>query len=76
MRNNPYRNKDKVANPSEKDVLSTSTQILMNLNDLIFSVRIDKDKCEFTGVDDRTPSDYTTKIKINVEYAKNKESSR
>ena len=76
MRNNPYRDKDKVVNPSEKDVLSTSTQILMNLNDLIFNVRIDKDKCEFTGINDTTPSDYTPKIKINVGYVKNKQSAR
>ena len=32
MRDNPYRDSDKVSNPTDRDVLSTSTQILMNLN--------------------------------------------
>ena len=36
MRDNLYRDQDKVANPTDKDILSTSTQILMNLNDLIY----------------------------------------
>jgi hypothetical protein len=72
MRDNPYRDQDKVANPTEKDILSTSTQILMNLSDLIFNVRIDKDKSKYAGIDDRTPDKYEPKIKIEVEYTKNK----
>jgi len=70
-RDNPYRDNDKVKKPTEKDVLSTSTQILMNLNDLIFNIRVDKLKSTYNGIDDRTPSDYTPKIKIDVEYVKN-----
>jgi len=71
MRDNPYRDPDMVKNPTDKDILSTSTQILMNLNDLIFDVRVDKDNSEYEGIDDRTPDTYTSKIKINVEYVKN-----
>jgi len=70
-RDNPYRDNDKVKSPTEKDVLSTSTQILMNLNDLIFNVRLDKFKSTYVGIDDRTPSYYKPKIKIDVEYVKN-----
>jgi len=70
MRDNPYRDADKVSNPTDKDILSTSTQILMNLNDLIFTVRLDKEKSEYTGIDDRTPDNYTPKIKIAVGYVK------
>tara|TARA_R110000737_G_scaffold43064_1_gene63617 strand:- start:2318 stop:3220 length:903 start_codon:yes stop_codon:yes gene_type:complete len=72
MRDNPYRDQDKVANPTDKDILSTSTQILMNLNDLVFNVRMDKDKSKYTGIDDRTPSNYKPRIKVKVEYVKNK----
>jgi hypothetical protein len=43
----------------------------MNLNDLIFNVRVDKNKSEYAGIDDRTPDNYTPKIKIAVEYVKN-----
>ena len=74
-RDNPYRDSDKVKGPTEKDVLSTSTQILMNLNDLVFNVRADKLKSTYNGIDDRTPSDYKPKIKINVEYVKNTKKS-
>ena len=72
MRNNPYRDKDMVKNPTSKDILSTTCQILMNLSDLIFTVRMDQDKSEYLGIDDRTPDWYKPKIKIKAEYAKNK----
>ena len=72
MKNNPYRNVDKVANKSTKDVLSTTGQLLMNLTDLEFLIRMDSDKSEWLGVDDRTPDYYSPKIKIKVEYVKNK----
>ena len=75
MRDNPYRDSDKVANPTDRDVLSTSTQILMNLNDLMFTVRMDKNKSEYTGIDDRTPDNYTPKIKVSVAWVKNQKVS-
>jgi hypothetical protein len=71
MRNNPYRDADKVINPTDKDILSTSTQVLMNLNDLIFNVRVDKTNCIYTGIDDKTPDGYTPKIKIKCTYVQN-----
>jgi hypothetical protein len=71
MRDNPYRDSDKVSNPTDRDVLSTSTQILMNLTDLIFTVRVDKEKSTYAGIDDRTPDNYTPKIKVTVGYVKN-----
>jgi len=76
MRNNPYRDKDMVQSPTSKDILSTTSQILMNLNDLIFTVRMDQDKSEYLGIDDRTPEWYDPKIKIKVEYSKNKKIDR
>lgn len=72
MRNNPYRNVDMVKNPTDKDILSTTGQIMMNLTDLEFTLRIDKDKSEFYGIDDRTQDHYEPKIKIKVQYIKNR----
>ena len=72
MRNNPYRNVDKVKNKTKKDVLSTTGQLLMNLTDLELLVRMDSTKSEWLGVDDRTPDYYKPKIKIKVEYVKTK----
>ena len=72
MRNNPYRNVDMVKNPTQKDILSTTGQLLMNLTDLEFILRVDKDKSKYFGLDDRTPDSYEPKIKIKVEYVKNK----
>ena len=72
MRDNPYRDKDKVQNATEKDVLSTSSQILLNLTDLEITVRMDEEKSEYLGIIDRTPDWYDPKIKIMVEYIKNK----
>ena len=72
MRNNPYRNKDMVKNPTDKDILSTTGQVMMNLTDMEFILRIDKDKSEFFGIDDRTPEHYEPKIKIKVQYVKKK----
>ena len=72
MKSNPYRNIDKVKNRTRKDVLSTTGQLLMNLTDLELLVRMDSDKSEWLGIDDRTPDYYTPKIKIKVEYVKNK----
>jgi hypothetical protein len=71
MRNNPYRNVDMVKNKTEKDILSTTGQIMMNVTDMEFTVRMDKDKSEYFGIDDRTPDGYEPKIKIKVEYVKN-----
>jgi len=72
MRDNPYRDKDKVQNATDKDVLSTSSQILLNLTDLEITVRMDEEKSEYLGIIDRTPDWYDPKIKIMVEYIKNK----
>ena len=73
-RDNPYRNADKVSSPTEKDILSTTGQIMMNITDLEFTVRMDKEKSEYFGIDDRTPDSYEPKIKIKVEYVINKKS--
>tara|TARA_R100001443_G_scaffold110795_2_gene122980 strand:- start:2479 stop:3327 length:849 start_codon:yes stop_codon:yes gene_type:complete len=72
MRNNPYRDVDKVDNPTEKDILSTTGQLMLNVTDLEMTLRMDKDKSEFFGIDDRTPDSYEPKIKIKVEYVKHK----
>ena len=72
MRDNPYRNVDMVKNPTDKDILSTTGQIMMNLTDLEFTLRVDKDKSEYFGIDDKTQDHYEPKIKIKVEYVKNK----
>jgi len=72
MRNNPYRNVDMVKNPTDKDILSTTGQIMMNLTDLEFTLRVDEDKSRYFGIDDRTPEGYSPVIKIKVEYTKNK----
>ena len=72
MRNNPYRNADKVDSPTEKDILSTTGQLMLNITDLEMTLRMDKDKSEYFGIDDRTPDSYEPKIKIKVEYVKNK----
>ena len=61
-------------NPTESaktDILSTTGQIMMNLNDLEFIIRMDQDKSEFFGIDDRTPDHYKPQIKIRVEHVKN-----
>jgi len=71
MRNNPYRDQDKVVNPNKTDILSTTGQILMNLNDLEFIIRMDQDKSEYFGIEDRTPDYYKPTIKIKVEHVKN-----
>ena len=71
MRNNPYRNVDMVKGPTKKDILSTTGQLMMNVTDLEFTLRMDKDKSKFFGIDDRTPDSYEPKIKIKVEYVKN-----
>tara|TARA_Y100000356_G_scaffold127641_2_gene126761 strand:+ start:3099 stop:3959 length:861 start_codon:yes stop_codon:yes gene_type:complete len=71
MRNNPYRNVDMVKDKTKKDILSTTGQIMMNITDMEFTVRMDKDKSEYFGIDDRTPDSYEPKIKIKVEYVKN-----
>ena len=60
-----------VKNKSKKDVLSTTGQLMMNLTDLEFLVRMDSDKSEWLGIEDRTPDYYDPKIKIKVEYVKN-----
>ena len=65
-------NIDKVKNKTKKDVLSTTGQLMMNLTDLEFVIRVDKDHSEWYGIDDKTPNDYEPKIKIKVEYSKNK----
>lgn len=73
MRDNPYRNKDMVKNATKNDVLSTTSQILINLTDLEFNVRIDRKNSKWLGIDDRTPGWYTPKIKIKVQYITNRE---
>jgi len=67
-RDNPYRNKDKVNNPTGADVLSTTGQLMLDLTDKILTVTMDKTKSEFLGIDDRTPESYKPKIKVNVQY--------
>jgi hypothetical protein len=47
---------------------------MMNITDLEFTVRMDKEKSEYFGIDDRTPDSYEPKIKIKVEYVINKKS--
>ena len=74
MRNNPYRNVDMVKEPTDKDILSTTGQVMLNLTDLELTIRMDKDKSSFFGIDDKTPDHYEPKIKIKVEYVKNKSS--
>jgi|TARA_R110000787_G_scaffold60405_1_gene137058 hypothetical protein len=71
-RDNPYRNADKVVDPTEKDILSTTGQIMMNVTDLELTLRMDKDKSEYFGIDDKTPDSYEPKIKIKVQYVKNR----
>jgi len=71
MRNNPYRDKTKVTNPTKKDVLSTTGQLLMNLTDLEFVVRMDKNNSNYLGIVDNTPSNYTPKILIKVDQVIN-----
>jgi len=68
MRNNPYRDVDKVKSPTDKDILSTTGQILMNVTDLEFVLRMDKEHSHYLGIDDRTPEAYEPKIKIKVQY--------
>lgn len=72
MRNNPYRDKDKVKNPTKTDVLSTTGQIMMDLNNLKFEVRFDDSESVYLGIDDRTPKNYKPKIKIIVKKVVNK----
>ncbi len=71
MRNNPYRDQEMVHRPTKKDILSTTGQILMNLNDLEFTVRMDEAKSTYFGIEDRTPDYYDPQIKIKVEHVKN-----
>ncbi len=68
VRNNPYRNKDLVKNPTSKDILSTTGQLMLDLTDKVVTVTMDKTKSEFFGIDDRTPEGYKPKIDINVNY--------
>jgi len=68
VRNNPYRNTDRIDNPTGADVLSTTGQLLMDLTNKSMIVRMDKTKSDFLGLDDRTPEGYTPKIKIKVQY--------
>lgn len=72
MRNNPYRDLDKVKNPTKKDLLSTTGQILLNISDLEFTLRFDEDQSKFFGIDDRTPDHYEPKILIRIQTVKNK----
>lgn len=72
MRDNPYRDVNKVKDKTKKDILSTTGQIMMNLTDLEFTLRVDKDKSNFFGIDDRTPEHYEPKIKIIVQTVVNK----
>ena len=56
------------ANPRRYDYkLWTTSQIMMNLSKLELTLVVDKDT-EFLGVERRFPENYTSKIKINVEY--------
>ena len=65
----PYRHKEH--NKKKKQgLLSTTGQILMNLNDPTLELRIDKDHGKFYGVEDRTPNGYEPKIKIIKKYTK------
>ena len=68
VRDNPYRNKNMINNPTGADVLSTTGQLLMDLTDKTMTVRMDKTKSEYLGMDDRTPPGYKHKIDVNVEY--------
>ena len=70
MRNNPYRDVDKVKDPTEKDILSSTGQLMMNITDMEMTVRMDSDKSKYFGIDDRTPDGYEPKIKIKVQYVK------
>jgi hypothetical protein len=72
MRNNPFRDNDEVNNKTKKDVLSTTGQILLNVTDLEFVYRVDKDQCDYNGIDDKTPEHYEPKIMIRVQSVKNK----
>ena len=44
----------------------------MNVTDLELTLRMDKDKSEYFGIDDKTPDSYEPKIKIKVQYVKNR----
>jgi hypothetical protein len=72
MRNNPFRDNDEIKNKTEKDILSTTGQILLNVTDLEFVYRSDPDQCDYHGIDDRTPDSYRPKIKIRVQKVINK----
>lgn len=72
IRHNPYRDLDKVKNPTEKDLLSTTGQILMNVTDLEFVLRMDSEQSKFFGIEDRTPDHYEPKISIKIQTVKNK----
>lgn len=72
IRNNPYRDKEEVKNPTKKDILSTTGQIMMDLNNLVFEVRFDDDQSIYMGIEDRTPKNYKHKIKIVVKEVENK----
>ena len=56
---NPYRRKNKYN-------METTSQLMMNLNDLEVHLRWDIDFSEFDGIVDRLPKGHTPKIKIFV----------
>jgi hypothetical protein len=57
--NNPYRR------GGEKDMTTTS-QLKMNVHDLTFELRPDKDNCNFMGYENKLPEEYTPKIKVKI----------
>jgi len=57
---NPYRREN-------KHNMETTSQIMYNLDDLIFTLKWDVDFSTFKGVSERFPKGYKPKIKVNIE---------
>ena len=50
----------------DTDNLYTTSQIALDLNDLVFHFYILDDYCNFKGIIDKTPADYIPKIDIKI----------
>ena len=57
---NPYRRKNKYN-------METTSQVMYDLNDLVFYLRWDIDHSEFKGVVEKLPENYKPKIKIDIQ---------
>ena len=50
-----------------EDGMKSSSQVMMNLDDLSLSCYLIPGECNWHGVVDKTPEDYEPKITINVQ---------